>query len=355
MNNFVKLTENERKEVFNETAKRMKMKGEIVEKDFWVSYILNYLFSRSKWRDCLAFKGGTSLSKSFRLIERFSEDIDLIIDWQAIGIDGDEPWKERSTQQQNLFNTEANRKAALFLKNEFMPELEKDIKKELNDNSNFSINDHEPLVVNYNYEKIYNVKNLLPTVRLEMGPLGEWIPTEFSKVSSYVSDFYPQFSETEETEILTVSPERTFWEKAIILHKEAHREPDKQFPSRLSRHYYDLYCMYNSPVKEAAFNNVYLLKNVVDFNQKFYHCKWAKYEEAKAGNLILLPPEYNIPKLEHDYKEMEDMFYGKKPSFSDVLATIKALEWEISDIGLKLSNLGEQDNNESPSWDITLN
>ncbi len=82
------------------------------------------------------------------------------------------------------------------------------------------------------------------------------------------------------------------------MHRETNRSERKEFPTRYSRHYYDLYRMKNSSAKEDAFANLKLLEKVAAFKDKFYHCPWAKYEEAKLGSIKLMPPKYNINKLE---------------------------------------------------------
>ena len=120
MINIAKINENDRKALFQNTAAKMGMTDAIIEKDFWICYMLDYLFHRCVWKDKIAFKGGTSLSKSYGLIERFSEDIDLILDWRVLGYGVDEPWLPRSNTKQDIFNKEANSKTESFLKNVFM-------------------------------------------------------------------------------------------------------------------------------------------------------------------------------------------------------------------------------------------
>ena len=132
------------------------------------------------------------------------------------------------------------------------------------------------------------------------------------------------------TEILTVAPERTFWEKATILHHEANRPEHMEIPQRYSRHYYDLYRMAMSPVKDIAFSRLDLLKKVVDFKMKFYPRGWAKYPEAVPGTLKLFPSEHRLAALETDYESMKDMLYGDVPLFSSVIAAIRELEKEIN-------------------------
>ena len=126
-------------------------------------------------------------------------------------------------------------------------------------------------------------------------------------------------------------PERTFWEKVTILHREAFRAEDRPFPSRYSRHYYDLYRMIGSPVKDRALADADLLARVVEFKDKFYRCPWAHYDLAKRGTMRLLPPAYNLDKLRADYAHMQNMLFGKKPSFEEVMDGIAKLEAEIND------------------------
>lgn len=96
MRNIARLSDNDRRELFRNTADKMGLNDAIVEKDFWVCFTLDYLFHRSPWKESITFKGGTSLSKAFHLISRFSEDIDLILDWHVLGYGKDEPWEKRS-------------------------------------------------------------------------------------------------------------------------------------------------------------------------------------------------------------------------------------------------------------------
>ena len=107
MKTVARLSAEDRSDLFRNTANRMQMSDAIVEKDFWVCFTLDYLFHRSPWKDSITFKGGTSLSKAYHLINRFSEDIDLILDWRILGYSLNEPWEERSNTKQDAFNKEA--------------------------------------------------------------------------------------------------------------------------------------------------------------------------------------------------------------------------------------------------------
>ncbi len=129
-----------------------------------------------------------------------------------------------------------------------------------------------------------------------------------------------------------VSVERTFWEKATILHHEAHRPQNLKMPVRYARHYYDLYCIANSAYKERVFASIELLEKVAKFKSKFYPRKWAKYEEATKTHIKLVPDKYRLEELKKDYNQMREMLMGEKPKFEDIIETIQSLESEIHKI-----------------------
>ena len=316
--------------LFHNTAAKMGMTDAIVEKDFWVCYMLDYLFHRSAWKDHIAFKGGTSLSKSYGLIERFSEDIDLILDWRVIGYGINEPWEIRSNTKQDAFNKEAGVRTEIFLREIFMPGVFSELQNELPMPVKCYIEDDDPQTVVFAYARSFDDASILPVIRLEIGALAAWTPAALKQITPYAAIHYPKLFESPTTEILTVLPERTFWEKVTILHREAYRPENSTVPARYSRHYYDIWCMARTPVRESAFADVDLLEKVVRFKEKFYRCAWAKYEEAKPGTMKLIPSERNIKALHDDYEHMKNMIFGEKPEFDVILNSIKQLENEIN-------------------------
>ncbi len=330
MRKIAKINENDRKALFHNTAAKMGMTDAIIEKDFWVCYMLDYLFHRSQWKDNIAFKGGTSLSKAYGLIERFSEDIDLILDWRVLGYGIDEPWKNRSNTKQDVFNKEANARAEVFLRNAFLPAIIADLTSELGENSKCYIDDSDPQTVKISYPNSFSDASILQEIRLEIGALAAWTPVKNASITPYAAEQYARLFEQPSTEVLTVLPERTFWEKVTILHREAFRPEDRPFPSRYSRHYYDLYKMMQTPVKDNALSDNDLLERVVKFKDKFYRCPWARYDLAKRGTMKLLPPDYNMVKLRFDYEHMQNMIFGSKPSFDEIMKAVAQLEEEIN-------------------------
>lgn len=329
MKNIVMLPRDEKEILFRNSAEKCGMSAGIIEKDFWVCWTLDYLFHGCPWLRQLAFKGGTSLSKCYGLIERFSEDIDLILDWRLLGYGADEPWKERSKTKQDKFNKDADSKTAAFLKTVFMPRLQTDFSARLFEPFSLYIHEDEPQTVCFAYPKIFDDEALVNVVRLEIGALAAWTPTQDTIITSYAAESYPRVFKTPATTILTVTAERTFWEKVTILHKEAFRT-NGVFPARYSRHYYDLYCMDRSHVKQKAYTKLDLLERVVRFKARFYPSNAARYDLAQPRTMKLMPPEECMPILEEDYAHMQNMIFGDKPSFAVIMETIQRLETEIN-------------------------
>lgn len=317
--------------LFRNTSQKSGMNEAIVEKDFWVCWTMNYLFHHSKWKQHLAFKGGTSLSKSYGIIERFSEDIDLILDWRLLDYRINEPWDGRSKTKQDLFNKEANSRTAAFLMNDFLPSLINDFGILLKEPFKLYLDEVDPQTVNFAYPQIFEDSAILKVIRMEIGALAAWTPTKEIAITSYAAEKYPHIFEVPSTNVLTVAAERTFWEKITILHKEAFRT-NGNFPERYSRHYYDLYCMNKSDVKTNALSDKGLLERVATFKARFYPANSARYDLAKPGSIRLMPPEECMSSLESDYVHMQNMIYGHKPTFSEIMDSIKALDEEINQL-----------------------
>lgn len=336
MYSIAKASANERDTLFENTAAKKGVNATIVEKDFWVVLTLDYLFRKSRWKDYLAFKGGTSLSKAYQLIERFSEDIDLILDWRLLGYAKDEPWETMSRTKRERFIDDAHNREDTFFRDEITPQLRDGLSEIVGDAANVyydrsQAKPGEPGFVCFEYPGSYSDLSILRSIRLEIGALASWTPTQKVTFSSYAAEEYPGFFQQGSTEVLTTTAERTFWEKATILHREAMRTQDKgEVPTRYSRHYYDMYCMSKNPVCERALAQPELLDKVAEFKDRFYYQGWAKYNQAKVGSIRLVPPEYSIEVLKRDYADMRSMIYGDYPSFDEIIDTMGDLEDRIN-------------------------
>jgi hypothetical protein len=318
----------DRADIFTATAVKIGMNEAIVEKDFWVCWMLELLFHHSNYSNRLSFKGGTSLSKGYGIIERFSEDIDLILDWRLLGYDLNEPWNKRSNSAQDRFNTEANSRTEDFLVEVMMPHLDELAMENGIEGYKFYIDDNDKQTIRFVYPQLFSDKALVQEIRLEIGSLAAWTPLTKRVITPYVAEEFPHVFEKKSTSIRTVDAKRTFWEKATILHSESHRTGTK-VPQRYSRHYYDLYLLSKSHVKEDALDDFELLEKVAAFKSKFYRSNRARYDLATKDDISLLPPSSSLVDLEVDYKSMQSMIFGEKIDFDEILMGLEQLVEEI--------------------------
>ncbi len=324
MDRVARLPAQQRSELFSETATLKGTTPAVVEKDFWVTWVLNRLFREPDVARLLMFKGGTSLSKVYNLIERFSEDIDLVLDWRVLG--GDDPLAERSKTKQAQLNTAINEQAKRFIGGELLRLVE----SALDGVCDCRVDGGDPFVIDINYPAAFPDDYLRSEVRLEIGPLASWLPYEDRSISCYAAEAFPNVFEQRECAVKVIKAERTFWEKATILHHEAHRPEGNAQPPRYSRHYYDLAKMAQPPVKEKALADPGLLASVVAFKQRFYPRGWARYELAKPGGLVLVPEGHVLASVRSDYRAMGNMIFGEVPDFEKILAVLQALQEEIN-------------------------
>lgn len=228
MDRIARASTGERRLVFEAAAQRMALAPAVVEKDFWVCYTLDHLFHRSGFAESMVFKGGTSLSKVFGLIEHFSEDIDLILDWRLLGYGEDEPWEPRSNSAQERFKADSIERTNAFLADAFVPKLRATLSESLGTEASVRCGAEEETVY-FDYPRSYESAGTLDTIKLEMGPMAAWSPSEEAAITPYAADVVP-FGPELSTTVRTASPERTFWEKATILHQEANRLEGKAMP-----------------------------------------------------------------------------------------------------------------------------
>jgi hypothetical protein len=318
-----------RRDLFRESASRLGMNPAIVEKDFWVCWILKLMFKEPALKNQMVFKGGTSLSKVFGLIDRFSEDIDLVLDWRLLGYEqagANDPYNPTQSKTQQSRYQEMNAKAIAYIRDTLLSQL----------NQLFApisgvlarIDEDDPHTVNVFYPAAFAAEYIRPAVRLEIGPLASRVPSNSYPIKAYAAEVFPEAFSDPDFEVIAIDADRTFWEKATILHQEAHRPG--AIPARYSRHYYDLYKLSESSVRKAALGNLTLLKAVVEFKERFYYSSWARYDLALPGSFRLSPPDSQLPVLERDYRAMRDMFFREPPTFETILAGLGELEREIN-------------------------
>lgn len=331
MSKLLKISSEELELVIQNTSDKLSMSKAIVEKDLWVCMILKYLFENFKYKDAIVFKGGTSLSKVYKLIERFSEDIDLALDWKVLGYKSEEPYKDRSNTKQLKFNDKLNEDTKVFLRDEFLPVLENDFKDSLKGKDyKFYIDEFDGQTICFDYPKNHKDSSIIQVIRLEIGSLAEPIPASRRKIKTYIEEVYPEVFD-ENIQVVAVDSLRTFYEKITILHREANRV-NGNYPTRYSRHFYDVYKILLTDIKEKSFDNLDLLKAVIEFKKKFYACNWAKYDDIMEGNIKLIPSDEALEIFLKDYDSMKNMLFGEKISFDRIISSIREYEIELNEV-----------------------
>ncbi len=335
MEGIARAKPNERAELIRVAAAQLRLHPVNIEKDFWVCWLLKQLFTIPDLEGWLVFKGGTSLSKCFNLIQRFSEDIDLAVDFERLGFtfekDPRRPDLSRTKRQKLL--DEMMEACRAYVAGTFLATLRSRIHGVLGSGGwSLAVSRADPNSVEFAYPVAIDLKldYIQPHVTLELGTHAEPIPHGLFPIGPFAAEILPeQFLEPRCT-VETVVARRTFWEKATILHAEYHRPRSKPMPPRYSRHYVDVAMMARTGVKDEALSDRDLLMSVVTHKDRFYPAAWAKYQEAARGTFRLVPRGERLGELRTDYQAMQAMFFATAPSLDDVLRALARLEEEIN-------------------------
>jgi len=336
VNRIAQMPASERAELFAETAERKLLPEAIIEKDFWVCWVLKQLFSIEAFSGRLLFKGGTSLSKIFHAINRFSEDIDLAVDYVALGFMG-----ERDPRREGISKTrragvlaEMMAECQRYIGGEFLDALKTRCREILGTNNAWSldVSEQDPNVVRFRYpaSTAKSLAYVVPQVVLELGTHAEFVPHDRFTIRSFAAEEFPKVVTDGDVAVVALLAKRTFWEKATILHAEYYRPADKALPSRYSRHYYDVAMLSQGDIRTEAISDKELLTQVVRHKETFYPSAWARYDLARPGSFRVVPAGSRIASLERDYRDMAVMIFGEPPAFAGIMETLAALEQEIN-------------------------
>lgn len=342
MKELLEATKNERAEYFQEaTARSDKIKSSIViEKDFWVCWTLQQIFSHPALSPHITFKGGTSLSKCYSMIDRFSEDIDLTLSKKYIEItEENDPAFTTNNSQRSKRLQQLTEKVKDKIANEVKPLLmsafQKDISTYFDDQQwRLEIDPKDEQSIIFHYPSCYE-KNpdeyIQSSIKLEFGARGDTSPCEIKTVTTYTQQLLPElFDSPTEIKVTTLIAKRTYWEKITLLHAEYHRDPQKPLPGRLFRHYYDIAMLDKNNLTHDAMQDLTLLNDVVRNKVIYFPSKWANYNEATIGTLRLYPNATFIEQLKQDHKNMTEMFFGDAPDFNETLLAIQDIERVIN-------------------------
>jgi hypothetical protein len=334
MDAWAKATPKDREALFNQTASVQGISPEVVEKDFWVCWTLHQIFNL-QGLPRLIFKGGTSLSKAFGIIKRFSEDIDLVINRHQLGFsDENDPANQQGTKLRDRTIEKLKNSCRDIIAGEFVPRLQARIRSIIGDSGwTLEIDPNAPDGDTVDFKYPAGIPDSLAkgyvrrAVRLELGCRGDQIPCEGAKVTSYAAEAFPDQFQVRDANVNAITPERTFWEKATILHREYYRvEAGKPVSERIFRHYHDVVVISKHQRGLSALKDLALLEQVVAHKQHFFREAAAHYQLAKKGTLRLAPSQQLQDALRKDYAKMREMYFGQEPDFDAVMNEIRELE-----------------------------
>jgi len=329
---FYHLDPAEKAAIFTEIATQKGMKPFAVEKDWWVSRTLEIILQRPIAAH-LVFKGGTSLSKAWKLINRFSEDIDLAIDREFFGFKGDLGKNQRD---------KLRKIAGAYTTGTFFEELKQAFEEKGFTELNFIVieaqdSGQDPRVLEIYYPNVIepDTEYILPRVQIEVSCRSLREPFTAQDFGALVDEFYAGKDFTEPLfEVPTVNAERTFLEKLFLLHEEFHRPTEKMRVDRLSRHLYDVYHLTKAGVAEKSINDKELYETIVAHRYKLSRVGEVDYNLHNPTTLNPIPPDEIIGEWEADYAKMkEDMIYEEnKPSFAELINNLNELRTQLQEV-----------------------
>lgn len=335
MNEFLSLSDERRRLVFEQSAVRLNLAEIAIEKDFWVCMVLRTLFQLTGWGSSFTFKGGTSLSKGWKLIERFSEDIDIVIDRVALDYPDAHTLDEgagSSRRKRVLAGIKTACREAVqdriagLLRTHLAAVLAGGLEWDLV--SDESDPDGQTLL--FVYPSLFAPLNryVQQIVRIEMGARSDIEPTETVLIVPYIAEAFADLFDNAETPVRAVSPLRTFWEKALLLHEEWHR-PAGSRPrgAYMARHYYDLFRLIEAGVATRAVADLDLFARIVRHRSTFFRYGWIDYAALRKGSINLVPDAAHISGWESDYNRMRpEMFFGDVPTFARIMDAVRVFE-----------------------------
>lgn len=305
-----------------------------VEKDFWVCWVLERLFLLPVIGGHLTFKGGTSLSKVWGLIERFSEDIDLVVDKGWLGFGGENDPESAPSNAQRKKRLDALKAACgTAVQGSIRTALDEAFHAALPSGRNWSLDldpgdvDQQTLLFSYPRLTPDGAGYLGNWVKIELGARSDIDPAEAGTVRSEVAAAFPDLFDEPSVSLRALQPERTFLEKVALLHEESVRDPGKPHAQKLARHYYDVAQLIRAGVGRKAADSPGLFERVVAHRRVYFKQTGVDYESMVRGSLRVVPDDARISDWARDYDAMrKEMFYGTPPTWGEVVEVVA--EWE---------------------------
>ena len=327
---FYKNKPEEKNAIFETIGNEMGIPASAVEKDWWVVQTLT-LIQKLEAAPHIVFKGGTSLSKAWNIIKRFSEDIDLALDKQFLGIE------ECITVKQVKKLRSVTRK---YIYKSIIPELQEkfnnagfaDVKVRLYEDEGENL---EPVQILVKYETCTPASSYTkPEVKIEIGSRSLREPFTNREFSSLVGEHYSgkPFADTP-ISVPCVNPERTFLEKLFLLHEEFQKLEDEIRVDRLSRHLYDIEKLMRTKFADIALANKELYNEIIEHRSVYTKISNIDYRGHQPKSLNPVPPDAVIDRWEKDYQQMqEEMIFEDSLPFEQLLEQIKKLKHRINNL-----------------------
>ncbi len=333
---FIDIPQDRQREAINTVALQTGLPPSSIEKDWWVTQVLKALHTLP-YAEHIAFKGGTSLSKCWNLIARFSEDVDIALSREFLGFSGD------LTKTQ--ISDRLRRAACSFVREKMQYDVREALLQLGIRADAFSVDvvitpitTTDPEVITVTYNSLYDVSPYIKnTVKIEISGRSMMEPVEQKAINAVIDTYFPKAPFAEESFCVNaVIPERTFLEKVFLLHEEFRKDVVRV--ERMSRHIYDLAMMMNSEerIADRAIHNEELYRTVLEHRRKFIGLKGFDYDELYPDSLCIVPNEEIAKRWQEDYKFMcEHMIYGPVPSFEELMDKLSTLNNQIRQLNYR--------------------
>ena len=328
MNSWLNIDDNRKIFIIENIAEKTGLSPDAVEKDWWVTITLKALFA-CECADHIVFKGGTSLSKAWNLIERFSEDVDIAIDRKFFGFDGE----LKKKQINNL-----RRASCAYISGKLKEELDNKLKVNGIDGYFLSVPEtqdttKDPQAIEVQYNSLFAPSYIRDKVVIEIGARSLIEPSENVQIRSIIADNFSDadFADTYFS-VPTVIPQRTFLEKAFLLHEEFQKPLDNIRIDRMTRHIYDLEKLMDTDFAKDALNNRDLYNAIVEHRRTLTAMKEVDYSTHSPKTINFVPPDFVMNVWREDYEKMENMIYGESLPFNKLIERIKELNERFRNI-----------------------
>jgi hypothetical protein len=331
----------DRLDLFLSTANRLGAPVGNIEKDFWVCWTLNALYhERPAGAPRLLFKGGTSLSKAYGLIRRFSEDIDVTVFREDLDAAASITELEALSNKKRRARLDAIRDACrAYITGPLQEFLAAQIADATGRAGRVEIDeadrDGQTLLVLYPEVEPRDGAYVRPVVRIESGAKSALDPNRPIAIQPYISE------ETEGLDltvagVTTIEATRTFWDKVVIVHGLRcwydRRGELRQEGQRVSRHYYDLHCLLGSEVGKTALADGRLGADCVRHAHMFFDRPDYDLASAVPGTYAMTPVGKMVDALRNDYAKTTSMVFGPAPTFEEVLASVTQIERSLNGV-----------------------